>query len=323
MSESATTAVPIVFGEALVDAFGDTLMPGGAPFNVACHLAALGLSPLMITRLGNDQAGRLLCDTAAGFGLSLQAAQREPVSARVHVHERDGSHVFEIPAGQAFDRIDASEALQAAAAVTGPNRLYFGTLALRQPVTRAALAALRTSQPLRAFVDLNWRQAGPPPEVILEVLQDIEVLKLSEAELEQLLSWLGLPPTTEIPVVGEQQAVMARLCRHVGARHILISHGAQGATGWDARGCCIARALPPPVPCLRDTVGAGDAFSALMLAGWLMDLPLAGTLAQAVAFASLSCSWRGALPTQATLYDPWRSYLGTAARSPPPTPPAR
>lgn len=323
MSEIASVATPIVFGEALVDVFGDLLKPGGAPFNVACHLAALGLAPLMITRIGMDDAGALLHNTAARFGLSMQAAQSESLSARVEVRESDGGHVFEIPAGQAFDHIEANHALQAASVIGDPGWLYFGTLALREPTTRAALAALRASRPYRVFVDLNWREAGPEPEVILEVLRDVEILKLSDAELGQLLPWLGLTDSPAIPVLGEQRSAMATLCRRVGARHILVSHGAEGAAAWDAGGCCVARVQSPPMPWLRDTVGAGDAFSALMFAGLLMDHPVASTLEHAVAFASLSCGWRGALPEATGLYDAWRIRLGIDVPTPPPHPLAR
>jgi len=310
VSEQAAT---VVFGEALVDAFGSVLLPGGAPFNVACHLAALGLPPLMITRLGNDEAGRLLRDTAARFGLSLQAAQIEQHSARVDVCEREGGHVFEIHAGQAFDRIELAATVQAAAGTTGPGWLYFGTLALREPISRQALMALRARRQQRAFVDLNWREAGPSPRVILDMLQGVEVLKLSEAELDRVLGWLELPSIPGVPAEGEQHPAIARLCARIGARHVLVSHGAEGAAAWDAHGRCVARAPAPPVPRLRDTVGAGDAFSALMLAGLLLQRPLAAALADAVAFASLSCGWRGALPADTALYRPWRTRLGLAA----------
>ncbi len=303
----------IVFGEALVDAFADGPVPGGAPFNVACHLAALGLSPRLLTRLGDDEAGRALRGAAARCKLSLDAAQRDEHTARVLVHERDGGHVFEIPPEQAFDRLDAALAVAAvrAAGVTQPW-LYFGTLALRAPASRAALAAVRAATPHRAFVDLNWREAGPPPAVILDLLHDVHVLKLSDAELAMLLDWLGLAPMPGLPVVDDVHASMRALCARTGARHVLVSHGADGAAAWNADGRCVARVAAPPLPQRVDTVGAGDAFSAMMLAGLALGHPLACMVGQAVAFASLSCGWRGALPTGMALYRPWQGTLARA-----------
>ena len=47
----------VVFGEALVDDFGAEQIVGGAPFNVARHLAAFMAPQLMITCVGNDKNG--------------------------------------------------------------------------------------------------------------------------------------------------------------------------------------------------------------------------------------------------------------------------
>lgn len=314
-----TTALPIIFGEALVDAFAEGPVPGGAPFNVACHLAALQLAPLMITRLGDDAAGAAIRAAATRCGLSLAHAQRDDHTAQVRVYEGADGHVFEIPADQAFDRIDADAAL-AACRVERPEApawLYFGTLALRSPCSRTALTALRAIRPHRAFVDLNWREAGPPPGVILDLLHDIEVLKLSDAELRQLLAWLNLPTVPGVPQAGDQRDAIAALCQHTGARQLLVSHGADGAAAWNAQGECMVRAVAPPLPQLIDTVGAGDAFSAMMLAGLLYGHPVQRMLKQAVAFASLSCGWRGALPPTTSPYPSWHAAL-SATRSPSP-----
>lgn len=40
----------IAFGETLVDQFPDRNVRDGAPFNVACHLGALGAHPVLLTR---------------------------------------------------------------------------------------------------------------------------------------------------------------------------------------------------------------------------------------------------------------------------------
>ena len=50
----------IAFGEILVDQFRDREVLGGAPFNVACHLGALGAHPVLVTRTGQDALGDTL-----------------------------------------------------------------------------------------------------------------------------------------------------------------------------------------------------------------------------------------------------------------------
>ena len=53
------TKRPWIFGEVLFDCFPDgSRVLGGAPFNVAWHLQALGLEPLFLSRVGRDAAGR-------------------------------------------------------------------------------------------------------------------------------------------------------------------------------------------------------------------------------------------------------------------------
>ncbi|MEW5835403.1 MAG: PfkB family carbohydrate kinase [Pseudomonadota bacterium] len=298
---------PLVFGEALVDAFADGVVPGGAPFNVACHLAALGRAPRLVTRLGRDPAGDALRAAAARFGLSLDEAQADAETARVLVHERPEGHAFEIPDAQAFDRIDAADAV-AVAQRAGPGAwLYFGTLALRAGPSRQALAAIRTTLPHRAYVDLNWREAGPAPSVILDLLRDVHVLKLSDEELGRLLGWLDLAGPAGMPAPGDRDGGIAALCQRTGARTLLVTHGGEGAVAWDAGGHCVARALAPPLARIVDTVGAGDAFSGMMLAGLVQGEAAGTVLDRAVAFASASCGWRGALPADPAVYARWRT----------------
>ena len=305
----AGRAPPVVFGEALVDAFPEALIPGGAPFNVSCHLAALGLAPLLLSRIGADAGGAQLSVAAQRFGLGLDGVQNEPLrgTARVLVHEHADGHVFEIPADLAFDHIEAGAALAAVATrLPSPDAgwLYHGTLALRSETSRAALAAVRGSRPLRVFVDLNWREAGPTPTQILSLLHDIEVLKVSEAELSLVLGWLQIPaPSQARPAVGSHQPALAALAERTGARWILVTHGGDGAAVWSAAGLCRASVAAPRAPHMVDTVGAGDAFSARMLAALVSGQCAHEALASAVTFASASVGWRGAVPDDLSVYD--------------------
>lgn len=305
----SAASTPIVFGEALVDAFADALIPGGAPFNVACHLAVFGLAPLLLSRIGKDAAGRQLEAAARHCGLALEGVQTDTRwgTPRVLVCERDGRHSFRIPAELAFDHLDADAATRAVVSRLTPGTegwLYHGTLALRAAATRRALAAVRDSGEWRVFVDLNWREAGPSPTQILSRLHGIEVLKLSEAELTRVLGWLQLAPPSEArPDEGSMHSSLAALAEHTGARWILVTHGGEGAALWDGAGRCHASIAATAPTRLVDTVGAGDAFSACMLAALLRGKDAAEALVDAVAFASASCGWRGAIPTDRRAYE--------------------
>ncbi|UUZ46782.1 hypothetical protein LP420_23475 [Massilia sp. B-10] len=60
----------VVFGEALVDDFVTEQVVGGAPFNVARHLAAFMSPQLMITCIGNDKNGGVVHGEFERFAMS-------------------------------------------------------------------------------------------------------------------------------------------------------------------------------------------------------------------------------------------------------------
>ncbi len=308
----------VVLGEALVDVFAEGELPGGAPFNVACHLAGLGLTPRFISRVGNDAAAARLDSAAALCGLSMRHVQRDVhrPTGRVRVHEQAGAHRFEILADQAYDWIDAADARRALedcdAAACAAGWLYHGSLISRGPAATAlaALAAL----PLRRFVDLNWREAGVTPEQALAALRGgVHVLKLNDEELALLCGWTGLPIPRAAATDPGAGDTIARLAAQLQAGLLVLTHGAAGASAWDAQGCCLARQPAVPVPRLVDTVGAGDALAAALLAALAQSVAVPQALALAVRFAAALCGRRGALPEHAGFYAPWREQLQQSA----------
>ena len=91
----------ICLGEALVDRLGpigggsdfenscnDYL--GGAPANVACGLARLGIKSAFIGCLGNDSIGRKFCDLFNSRGVNISALQiNKTLPSRIVMVERD------------------------------------------------------------------------------------------------------------------------------------------------------------------------------------------------------------------------------------------
>jgi fructokinase len=309
----------IVFGESLVDWFGDHAIPGGAPFNVARHLAGLGLDPLLITRVGDDADGRRLRAELERFGVRGEGIQVDPAlpTGRVVVREGNAGHEFEIVPDQAYDRIETG-ALCARLRVPagGAPWLYFGTLAQRAAGNRAALAQLREALPHRVFVDLNWRAGQVAPAIAQSALASADVLKVSAEELALLLGWAGLrpDPARRVPPPGTECPAIAGLLHGRRVVQLLVTHGAAGYALWDAGGVCRAAGAAAAVPAMVDTVGAGDAFAAIALAGRMLDWPLQTALVRANAFAAAICAVRGAVPDDPAFYAPWRRQWNVPAR---------
>jgi fructokinase len=282
----------LVMGEALVDEFHDGPVAGGAPFNVARSLAALGAPVRFVSRIGaDDAAGRLVLASAAGFGLAVDAVQRDATHAtgRVSVHEDgSGGHRFEIHADAAWDHLEAPVA--GAAGI-----VYFGSLAQRHALSRAAIRATVKRAPGLRFLDLNLRPGTDTPALAAESLMLADWVKLNEDELDRLLAWFepGLPD------------LMARFA----LTQVVVTRGAVGYALYGEGGRLRASGEGVQQPELVDTVGAGDGFTAVLLAGLSLGRDLAATLALANRYAAMICGVRGPLPADPALLAPWREAL--------------
>lgn len=313
----------VLFGEALVDQFASGAVVGGAPLNVARHLAGLGLKPLLITRLGRDAAGQDILREFERYGLSKAGVQLDPEhpSGAVRVAQSaTGEHRFEILPHRAYDYIDASAALKA---VQGSRRLplYFGSLCSRGTVSRRALTALRAASSAPSYLDLNWREALLDVAHARSLVEAADTIKFNDVELRMVLDWYGLaqPLMPQPPSLHSQLPQFASLLRQGQARLLIVTYGAAGYAAFGRDGRCLATGTASAVEQLVDTVGAGDAFSAIVLLGLCRDWPLALSLARASEFAAAVCGLRGAAPAELDFYQPWcqRWGIGLVALEPP------
>jgi fructokinase len=284
----------LVLGEALVDEFHDGAVAGGAPFNVARSLAALGAPVRFVSRIGaDDAAGSLVLDSAARFGLAVDGIQRDAAHAtgRVSVHEDAGGHRFEIHADAAWDHLEVPVAGDA-------GIVYFGSLAQRHPVSRAALRATVKRAPSLRLLDLNLRPGTDTPEIAAESLMLADWVKLNEDELGCLLAWFE--PT--LP------ALMARFA----LQRLVLTRGAAGYEVYGEQGLSLATGEGAAQPAFVDSVGAGDGFTAMLLAGLSLRRDLGATLNLANRYAAMICGVRGPVPDLAvdpSVLAPWREAL--------------
>ncbi|SEK78254.1 PfkB family carbohydrate kinase [Nitrosovibrio tenuis] len=294
--------VVLLFGEILIDRFPDREVLGGAPFNVARHLCAFGCAPVLITRIGLDEAGGRALQSLESSGLTTHGVQLDSIHSTgvVQVHfTSERGHRFDILPDQAYDHIHPRLARIAALAAK-PELVYFGTLAQRSDSHRALRHMLRAASGQR-FFDVNLRNPWICVERLHWSLKHADIMKANDAELELLNQLLDLKATS-----AEAQAGL--LAQRYSLRGVLITCGADGAWWLDGSGLI---AMPSaPVAGIRDTVGAGDAFSAIFMLGLLHGWTTPVTLRRAHHFAGAICQIRGAVPDYGDFYDPFiREWL--------------
>jgi fructokinase len=281
---------PLIFGEVLFDCFPDgTEKLGGAPFNVAWHLQGFGQQPLLVSRVGNDAHARKIRVSMERWGMSLSGLQQDSnhETGAVAVSFNNGEPAFDIVNDRAYDHID-NESLP----VVQPTLIYHGTLALRNQPSAAALKSLTEGLEAPVFIDVNLRPPWWNAETVARLLDQARWAKLNEKELEQLST----------NKAEQDNLVLARslLERHH-LRLLIVTLGENGALAIDQDGKT-HHVRPQNSPTVVDTVGAGDAFSSIIILGLLSGWSVSQMLERAQQFASTVVGVQGALIEDKTIY---------------------
>jgi fructokinase len=275
-------------GEILWDLLPSGKQLGGAPANFTCHAWALGAEARLVSRVGEDALGREIIERWAARGLPTDTIEvdRERPTGTVSVELDDaGQPKYTIHERVAWDRIDADGA--ALEAVGRADAVCFGTLAQRTKSTRAAVEVLLTAtrpDALRIF-DVNLRPPFVTRDVIVESMKPANVLKLNEHELPVLADIFSLS--------GSPAEQIAALASRFDLRLVALTRGGEGSLLF-ADGVCSEH--PGLQATVLDTVGAGDAFAAVLTLGLLQRWDLDRINQHANAVAAFVCSQPGATP---------------------------
>ena len=290
----------LIFGEVLFDHFPDKQVLGGAPFNVAWHLQGFGDHPLFISRVGDDPRGHQVRELMASWGMDQRGLQTglDHHTGVVEVTLEQGQPSYEIKANQAYDFVELPQVFDLLRVIDQPKLFYHGSLALRQITSQRTWRELKAHIPARFFVDLNLRQPWWKQDLWPEILTGCKYLKLNHEELAILIG-------RELSGKDELAEAALQLIAGYGIEQVWITQADEGALVQPKNTEC-AWAPAPPVGEMQDTVGAGDAFSAVLLHGLLQGWHTKDLLRRAVLFAAELCRHRGALLSDKAVY---REYL--------------
>lgn len=286
-----TSRAPLVIGlgEVLWDIFPDERKPGGAPANVAFQASQLGLAGAVASRVGTDPLGDELIAFLAEKSLNTSLIQRDPnhPTGQVTIDLSDEGHPdYVIHEDAAWDYLEPQTQLLDAAGQAAA--VCFGTLAQRSPVSRETIHAVLAAcgDDCLIVYDVNLRQQWYQRGWIERSLQQASIVKLNREEAEILGQLLGLASS-------DPQAFADHIRGEFGVDLVCITRAEQGCL-------LIGPSETVDVPGRRvevvDAVGAGDAFTAALIASRLWDWPLqrGGEFANAV--GGLVASRSGAMP---------------------------
>jgi fructokinase len=281
----------LTFGEALFDIIKGSAHLGGAPLNLAAHLAKLGAKPAVITAVGRDELGKILLSGAKEIGIDtsyILIDERRPTGTVTVKLEEEGIPIFTINEGVAWDAITPDEKKFKAVIGEEWNVFCFGTLAQRSKENRRTLKRLLLKiKANHFFYDVNLRAGFYTKEWILSSLEHCTILKMNEEEAAIISGFL----------FGKLHSDKT-LCRLLTEKHpdmsvICITKGSEGAAVY--HGGVYEEVKTTPVE-VADTVGAGDAFSAGFLYTYLSGYGISKAALIACILGTYVASRPGSVP---------------------------
>ena len=275
-------------------------MPGGSPYNVAVGLARLGQRVSLMARLSDTAFGRLLRDHAQEEGIDLAFAPHAAEPATLAVVGLDAtaqaSYDFYLSGTADWQWTSAETAVAPASSAV----LHFGSISSWTPPGDARILDLARAARSRGSVLVSYdpnvrpgllsdRDAG-----VVAIERAVRLAHLVKASSDDV-AWL---------YPGLSLDSVAKRWLELGATVAVITRSGSGASAYTSGGLVVHR--PARDVAVVDTVGAGDSFTAGMIASLIgRDVysparlaecspdQLAGALDDAILVASVNVQRRG------------------------------
>lgn len=254
-------------GELIWDLLPDGRQLGGAPTNFAYISRLLGNNAAVASRVGRDDLGREAAERLARMGIYesfLQVDKVHPTGTVRVVIREDGEARFAINENSAWDYLEWTARWEELA--RSARAVCFGTLGQRNEQAREVilrfLQATSTSA-LRIF-DVNLRHSFFTPDMLARSLELATILKLSSDELSIIKRMLDIK-------LGGFEALAKSLIERFDIDLVAVTRGSRGSLLVTEREAVDHAGFRVQV---KDTIGAGDAFTAALAHHYLRGAPL-------------------------------------------------
>ncbi|MDO4188560.1 MAG: carbohydrate kinase [Lachnospiraceae bacterium] len=170
--------------------------PGGAPCNVLAMLQKLNKSTAFIGKIGDDQFGRMLCETISSLGIGADGLvfdSKIPTTLAFVGKNAEGDREFSFYRNPGADMMLNKDEIKEEI-ISNAKIFHFGTLSMtHESVREATLSAIKIAKENGAIISLDpnlrellWDSLDDAKKQMKEALKYCDVLKISDNEIEFL-----------------------------------------------------------------------------------------------------------------------------------------
>jgi fructokinase len=255
----------ISIGEALIDQVKQGVkligkFTGGAPTNVAAMVANLGQASVLLTKIGDDDEGKMILETLGKLGVDTNHIKitdaHDTTVAKVQV-DKKGQRTFTFDRRNAADLFLTKEDIDPTLFESG-DILHFGSVNLVPSLTRKAhefaIDTAKRNNVMLSF-DPNLRfNLWPNPlalrEAVKEFMLGVDIFKVTEEELNFIFPDMSIEAAIE-------KVFQAKIT------WLILSKGDQGLVAYQAKQKPLV--IKGNKVKVVDTTGAGDALIGALL----------------------------------------------------------
>lgn len=267
---------------------------GGCAANVSVGMAKLGMDVDCYTKVGKDITGRWIKDQLRGNNVGIDLVQEE--------EERKSDLAFVIDSRKSEDRLiffnrDANENLEIYADLLKDYAWIFasalnGNADADWSENLQKIMDIAEEHKINLILNPGQRNIKDNPHKIIEAIKKSKILILNKDEATEIALNLG---TVATPEELKDEAWLIKKLQFLGPEIVALTDGVRGAWALDQEKMVFAPSLHEKIKGeVKDTTGAGDAFTAAFISAYFKSLDLQEMVAWGIANSASSVQFFGA-----------------------------